>query len=79
MVIGSRGASGGGGEYTITDNKGAGLPSTASPGDFVNSRYYFGVIQSVKTQSGKSVPYSEAGKHEYNCVFVMPSENVIVK
>ena len=58
-----------------------GFPSSASAGEFVYSAYYLGnnPSPSVKTESGKTVPYNEFGRLEKNCVFVMPAENVVVR
>ena len=72
----------GGGIFTITElGANYGFPSYASAGEFVYSAYYLGNTQSpsVKTESGKSVPYDESGKFEKTCVFVMPAENVVVR
>ena len=72
----------GGGVFTITElNTIYGLPSYASAGEFVYSANYLGndPSPSVKTESGKSVPYNEFGKKKKNCVFVMPAENVVVR
>lgn len=68
----------GGGVFTITELHGYELPSNASAGEFVYSGYYVGEGPSIKTESGKLVPYNEFGKLEKNCVFVMPAENVVV-
>ena len=70
------------GIFTITElGENYGFPSNASAGEFVYSAYYLGNIQSpsVKTESGKSVPYNEDGRFEKTCVFVMPAENVVVR
>ena len=76
----------GGGVFTITeldsgDAFGYGFPSNAFAGEFVYSAYYLGnsPSPSVKTESGKTVPYNEFGKLEKNCEFVMPAENVVVR
>lgn len=74
-----------GGVFTITgldngDSFDYGFPSNAFAGEFVYSAYYLETepSPSVKTESGKTVPYNEFGKLEKNCVFVMPAENVVV-
>lgn len=69
----------GGGVFTITELYGYGLPSNASAGEFVYSGYYIGSDPSIKTESGKTVPYNASGKLEKTCVFVMPAENVVVQ
>lgn len=74
----------GGGVFTITGiDDGSlfdyGFPSSASAGEFVYSAYYIGGGPSIRTESGKTVPYNEFGKFEKNCVFVMPAENVVVR
>lgn len=70
-----------GGVFTITEMVDYGFPSNASAGEFVYSAYYLGTDQSpsVRTESGKTVPYNEFGTFEKNCVFVMPAENVVVQ
>ena len=65
-------------EYTITADSTFALPETALAGEFVESNLYVGRIQSIETEDGKSVPFTEDGKLEYTCTFVMPNANVIV-
>lgn len=74
----------GGGVFTITEiDDGSpfyyGFPSSASAGEFVYSAYYIGGGPSIRTESGKTVPYNELGGMEKNCEFVMPAENVVVR
>ena len=67
----------GGGSYSITNNYGGWIPSSAEPGEYLE----LGSVRAnqIETESGKLVPFIIGGTGTRPITaFVMPAENIII-
>lgn len=66
-----------GGSYSITNNYGGWIPSSAEPGEYLE----LGSVRAnqIETESGKLVPFIIGGTGtRLITTFVMPAENIII-